>query len=101
MEDTLISGFITINAELTEEITNLVYSCNVDYNSNEIYKVEEPYKSVIINEIGIKDNLKITDNDIILSHNKITLLGNDEINISGNNIYFNGNINFEKFIKYW
>lgn len=99
LEDTLISGFITINAELTEEITNLVYSCNVDYNSNEIYKVEEPYKSVIINEIGIKDNLKITDNDIILSHNKITLLGNDEINISGNNIYFNGNINFENSLS--
>lgn len=94
LEDTLISGFITINAELTEEITNFVYTCNVDYNSNEIYKVEEPYKSSTINEIGIKDNLKITENDIFLSNKKITLLGNDEINIIGNNISFNGNINF-------
>jgi hypothetical protein len=83
---------------------NILISCNLiitneDYNNEQNYNIEEPYKSSVIKEIGIKDNLKITENDIILNNNKINLIGTDEIKLVGSLVTIDGDINFENSLR--
>tara|TARA_B110000114_G_scaffold161090_1_gene178192 strand:- start:6998 stop:9832 length:2835 start_codon:yes stop_codon:yes gene_type:complete len=74
---------------------NIIVAGNIisdSSNYDDVYIYKDRYPESLIDTIAIKENVIISNYDIILKNEKIEILGYDDINLTGNNIHINGAI---------
>ena len=82
-----IDGDIIVSSNIITDSSN--------YNDLSQYDVLEPYKSIEIDNITLKDNIKISNSDIILKNENVEINAKEDITLLGNKIYIDGDINFQ------
>tara|TARA_Y100000389_G_scaffold5120_1_gene4835 strand:+ start:49 stop:3741 length:3693 start_codon:yes stop_codon:yes gene_type:complete len=82
-----IDGDIIVASNIITDSSN--------YNDLSQYDVLEPYKSIEIDNITLKDSIKISNSDIILKNENVEINAKEDISFLGKKIYIDGDINFQ------